>query len=109
MSTPRRAYCTSLYGESGDSGGKLSAVRTSASRSLVRLLTGWALVLFRSLLVPDLLYAPSFFLVDAIATERDRIVSIEKFRDLTEEDQEEFVDRERNIAFATIGAFGTRL
>ncbi|KAJ1502001.1 hypothetical protein HMI54_009413, partial [Coelomomyces lativittatus] len=45
------------------------------------------------------------FLLDAIKTERNKIISIEKFRGLSKEEQEEYVERERNIAFATIGAF----
>eukprot|EP01118_Nematostelium_gracile_P018466 TRINITY_DN819_c0_g1_i3.p1 TRINITY_DN819_c0_g1~~TRINITY_DN819_c0_g1_i3.p1 ORF type:complete len:427 (+),score=78.59 TRINITY_DN819_c0_g1_i3:539-1819(+) len=44
-------------------------------------------------------------LFDAIRTERNCIISTEQFGQLTPEEQEEFVEREKNIAFATISAF----
>lgn len=36
--------------------------------------------------------------------ERDKVVSISKFKDLSDEQQEEFVEREKNIAFSTLTA-----
>jgi len=46
----------------------------------------------------------SFCLTDCIRLERDKVVSISKFKDLSDEQQEEFVEREKNIAFSTLTA-----
>lgn len=44
-------------------------------------------------------------IVDAISTEREQVLGSHNFKDMTPEQQEDFVECEKNIAFATIGSF----
>jgi len=48
----------------------------------------------------------SYALCDVVYNEIHKIISIEQFKELTMEEQEDLVLREKNIAFATLLSFG---
>lgn len=50
-------------------------------------------------------FTTSYDLLDAIKAERDHMTPISEFKNLSNEEKLEYVEREKNIAFATIGAF----
>ena len=44
-------------------------------------------------------------IVDSISVERNRDTSMDAFRNLSSDEKDEFVDREKNIAFASLLSF----